>query len=364
MASGSTGFGTRLFLSSAGTLGAADRLHAPSLRRASPNQGATDPRRAFAPPLLGVAEALLELRAGRVVGLRHSGGYSLVAPAALASAALIEAIERAAQSPVSLVLGTADAPGRRTETVTATPTIGTHAARAAEIHRVLRGGEAGTSTTALVVEIAHPAGVLAAPAGAIDGALDLVRAADFEGGAMVAALPTTDDVQSSLAALDVAFVCVSDLAAHVAAETASVRRVVAARLPTKHGEFEGIGYRAAFQDMEFIAAVRGDCVGVARVPLSVHEGCVLGEALRSSVCRCGPRFEAALRAVGRVSYGIVIRLEPDSTTPFGAHAPPDPCRMSLVAQVVQDLGPTSVVLVETDVAVAEALAAAGCPVAG
>lgn len=363
MTSRSASFGTRLFLSSAGTLGAPDGLHAPRLRSASAGRAATAPGRPFAPPLLSVAEALVELRAGRVVGLRHSGGYSLVAPAVLASAPLIEAIERAARSPVSLVLSAADAPARRAKAVSETRPIGTHAARAAAIHRVLRGGEAGASTTALVVEVAHPGGVLAAPAGAAEGARDLVRAADFEGGAMVAALRTTGDVESSLTALDVAFVCVSDLAAHVAATRAPVGRVVTAHLPTKHGDFESIGYHAAFQDMEFLAAVRGDCAGAEMVPLSVHEGCVLGEALRSSRCRCGPRFEAALRAVGRLSCGIVIRLEPDRTTPFGAHAPPDPCRMSLVTQVVQDLGPRSVVLVETDPAVAEALAAAGCPVA-
>jgi 3,4-dihydroxy 2-butanone 4-phosphate synthase/GTP cyclohydrolase II len=116
------------------------------------------------------------------------------------------------------------------------------------------------------------------------------------------------------------------------------------------------------QGMEFVASVRGEVEGRHDVPVSVHDGCLFGDVLRSAACEGRARFRTAMTGIGRQECGIVIRLEPDASV-FGDHAPPDRSRMALAVQVIRDLAPASVVLVDTDAAVADALIEQGCPVA-
>jgi hypothetical protein len=110
------------------------------------------------------------------------------------------------------------------------------------------------------------------------------------------------------------------------------------------------------------SALRCSTPGAERVPVSVREGCLAGDALYGARCDCGSRMTSALEALARSPCGILIRLEPDGTG-FGVdHPPPDPCGVALAVQVIRDLGPASVVLVDTDDELAAMLVERGCPV--
>lgn len=324
--------------------------------------GPSDDPPAPAIRMASAVEAIDELRDGRPIGLRHREGYSLIAPARIASGPFVAYLEATAGAPVELVL----APGAPApEPPALTPADGTAApagvpspaARAARVHEILRGEASHAGPGRLAVVEADPAGVLGG--GAAAAGLELVRAAGLGDGALLVPIARG----AAAPALPVRFVCISDVAVHVARQVATVQRIVSARMPTSFGDFEMVGYRAALQGMEFVAAVRGDCAGHARVPVSVHDGCLLGGTLRGSRCACRERFVAGMARIGAQPRGIVIRLEADGLSLVHHDRTPDPCRMALVAEVIRDLGPVSVTLVDTDEAIAAALAAHDCPVA-
>src|SRR4051794_27429595 len=136
-------------------------------------------------PLVEAHEALAELAAGRAVGLRHRDGYALVAPASLASVPFVECLEDAAGSPVMLVLSS---DGLRDGGATGAAELytGTPATRATAIHQALRSRQRPDDRAGLVVVGANPSGILGRGGGAAEGALELVSAAGFDGGALAA----------------------------------------------------------------------------------------------------------------------------------------------------------------------------------
>ncbi|MCI1395423.1 MAG: GTP cyclohydrolase II, partial [Acetobacter peroxydans] len=65
----------------------------------------------------------------------------------------------------------------------------------------------------------------------------------------------------------------------------------------------------AFRDkngMEHVALVKGD-VSAGKVPLvRLHSECVTGDAFGSLRCDCGAQLQAALRAIGQASCGVLV----------------------------------------------------------
>lgn len=316
----------------------------------------SDSGRAPSAPLMTAEAAIGELSSGRPVTLRHRAGFSLIAPARLASAPLVDALEVTAGSPIALVLGRG-ALSRGDGGASAG--TGDAAARAAAVQdAMLRGRRPGASAGLAVLE----ADRRTRDGSAGPAALDLIEAAGFDDGAIVAAVVDERREAARAGELGVGIVCVSEVARYVVGIQSSVERVVSTALPTPYGEFTVVGYQAPLQDMEFLAAVRGDCEGALDVAVSVHNGCLLGEALRGAACECRERWLAAWEHIGGQPRGIVVRLEPDPAAMVEHEDTPDPCRAALAVQVIKDLGPVSVRLIDTDEAVASALIEHGCPV--
>jgi len=91
-----------------------------------------------------------------------------------------------------------------------------------------------------------------------------------------------------------------------------------ARLPTPHGEFRIVVYRAGrpggrgatavgVVDEEHVAMVLGDVVG-AGVLARVHSSCFTGEVLGSLRCDCRAQLDAALERIGREGRGVLVYL--------------------------------------------------------
>ncbi len=92
----------------------------------------------------------------------------------------------------------------------------------------------------------------------------------------------------------------------------SVERVGDARLPTAHGTFRIVSYRAA-DGYEHIALVAGGLHGSGPVPLvRVHSECMTGDVLGSLKCDCGPQLAAAQERIAaeaeRGGSGVVVYL--------------------------------------------------------
>src|ERR1700750_271978 len=95
-----------------------------------------------------------------------------------------------------------------------------------------------------------------------------------------------------------------------AAQTGRLRRVASARMPTRWGVFQTIGFERETSDGSrrvetALAIVLGDLREGAPL-LRIHSQCFTGEVLGSLRCDCGEQLEIAMRAVAAEGRGIVI----------------------------------------------------------
>ncbi len=84
-----------------------------------------------------------------------------------------------------------------------------------------------------------------------------------------------------------------------------VERIASAALPTKHGQFEIIGYRDLRNSAGHIALVAGEINSHALV--RVHSECLTGDAFASLRCDCGQQLDQAMAEVAK-NGGVVIYL--------------------------------------------------------
>jgi GTP cyclohydrolase II len=91
-----------------------------------------------------------------------------------------------------------------------------------------------------------------------------------------------------------------------------------ARLPTPHGEFRVVVYRAGrpgglgatavgLPEEEHVAMVMGDVQG-AGVVCRVHSSCFTGEVMGSLRCDCRAQLDAALARIAREGRGVLVYL--------------------------------------------------------
>jgi len=95
-----------------------------------------------------------------------------------------------------------------------------------------------------------------------------------------------------------------------AARTGTLWRIATARMPTKWGVFEAVGYERdainRFQEVETaLAIVMGDLAQDTPL-LRVHSQCFTGEALGSLRCDCCDQLSMALQAIAEEGRGLVI----------------------------------------------------------
>src|SRR3954469_18179620 len=89
-----------------------------------------------------------------------------------------------------------------------------------------------------------------------------------------------------------------------------LRRVASARIPTKWGVFETVGFELeslnGTRHVETaVAMIYGDLAGHAPL-LRIHSQCFTGEVLGSLRCDCGDQLELAMRAIAEEGRGLVI----------------------------------------------------------
>lgn len=170
---------------------------------------------------------------------------------------------------------------------------------------------------------------------------------------------------------------------------ATVERVTETVLPTRHGTFRMLGYRDG-EGTEHVALAQGiedDAPSsAAGAPLvRVHSECLTGDAFGSWRCDCGEQLDAALAAIATEGRGVVVYVRGhegrgigllaklkayalqdqgidtvDANTALGL--PVDARRYDQAAEILQDLGITSVRLLSGNPAKEEALEGLGIDV--
>nr|MBA3251473.1 bifunctional 3,4-dihydroxy-2-butanone-4-phosphate synthase/GTP cyclohydrolase II [Geodermatophilaceae bacterium] len=161
---------------------------------------------------------------------------------------------------------------------------------------------------------AKPGGVLRRP-GHTEAAVDLCRLAGLRPAGVLCEVVSQKDVED-MARLDelevftaehgLALISIADLIAFRRRTEKQVRAVGMARIPTRHGDFRGIGYTSLLDGTDHVALVRGEIGDGQGVLVRVHSECLTGDVFGSLRCDCGPQLDAALAAVAAEGRGVVL----------------------------------------------------------
>ncbi|GAA4686786.1 bifunctional 3,4-dihydroxy-2-butanone-4-phosphate synthase/GTP cyclohydrolase II [Phytohabitans rumicis] len=146
-------------------------------------------------------------------------------------------------------------------------------------------------------------------AGHTEAAVDLAVLAGLRPAAVLCELVNDDGTMMRLPDLEkfgaehgLSLITIADLIAH----RRRADRVVQTRMPTRHGVFRAVGYRAG--TAEHVALVYGDLGEGADVLVRVHSECLTGDVFGSLRCDCGPQLDAALARVAREGRGVVLYM--------------------------------------------------------
>ena len=161
---------------------------------------------------------------------------------------------------------------------------------------------------------ARPGGVLVR-AGHTEATIDLCRLAGRYPAGVLCEIMKDDGTMARLPDLrrfarrhGFKILAIKDLIAYRLAQERLVERVSEARLPTRHGEFRVIGYRARYDPDEHIALVMGDIADGEPVLARIHDQCVTGDVFGSLRCDCGPQMEQALERIAAEARGLFLYM--------------------------------------------------------
>jgi GTP cyclohydrolase II len=87
-----------------------------------------------------------------------------------------------------------------------------------------------------------------------------------------------------------------------------VKVVAVANLPTRFGQFHIVAFWNNRDGKEHTALVRGDVIGVQKVPTRLHSECLTGDTLGSLRCDCREQLEAAQLRLGAMERGVLLYL--------------------------------------------------------
>ncbi|KSU19490.1 34-dihydroxy-2-butanone 4-phosphate synthase / GTP cyclohydrolase II [Lactococcus lactis subsp. lactis] len=87
-----------------------------------------------------------------------------------------------------------------------------------------------------------------------------------------------------------------------------VEQVTRAKLPTKYGMFDILGFVNKINGEHHVALVKGDIGDGQAILCRVHSECLTGDAFGSLKCDCGGQLEEALKKINDEGRGVLLYL--------------------------------------------------------
>ncbi len=304
-----------------------------------------------APPLSPIADAVADLRAGKMVVLvddehRENEGDLVMAAEAVTPAA-VNFMIRQACGRLCVTFAPAHAnrlglellPGVRLDP-TATPfthnfdaaagvTTGISAADRARTIRVC--ADPASTPLDLVRDKGHVDGLIARSGGVLvraghtEGSVDLCRLAGLREVGVICEILNEDGSMARLPDLrlfcrthDLKLCSIAELIEYRRRTERLVKRELSLKLPTDFGTFDLIAFSSLVDPEPHLALTMGGIgglTGTGAVPLQdepvlvrMHSECLTGDVLHSQKCDCGPQLSYAMRQVADAGRGVVVYM--------------------------------------------------------
>ena len=152
-------------------------------------------------------------------------------------------------------------------------------------------------------------------AGHTEAAVDLARLAGLHPSGVICEIMNEDGTMARTPELmeyvtkhNLKIITIADLIAYRKDKEVFVKRVTQAKLPTKYGDFELMGYINTLTGEHHVALVKGDIKGDEPVLVRVHSECLTGDAFGSLRCDCGDQLASALRQIEKEGRGVLLYM--------------------------------------------------------
>jgi 3,4-dihydroxy 2-butanone 4-phosphate synthase/GTP cyclohydrolase II len=152
-------------------------------------------------------------------------------------------------------------------------------------------------------------------AGQTEASVDLARIAGLYPAAVICEVMNEDGTMARVPELakfakkhGLLMVTIADLIKHRIRTEVLVKRLVTAKLPTVHGEFQIHVFENMLDKQEHVALVHGDISSGRDVLVRVHSSCLTGDVLQSIRCDCGAQLETAMERIGQEGRGVLLYL--------------------------------------------------------
>jgi 3,4-dihydroxy 2-butanone 4-phosphate synthase / GTP cyclohydrolase II len=152
--------------------------------------------------------------------------------------------------------------------------------------------------------------------GQTEGSVDLARLAGMKPAGVICEVMNEDGTMARMPDLErfseqhgLRIVTIADLIKYRLNKESLVRRMAAAKLPTKYGGlFTAVAYENDIDSYHHVALVKGQIEPEDTVLVRVHSQCLTGDVFGSKRCDCEEQLHAAMAMVEQEGKGVIVYM--------------------------------------------------------
>jgi 3,4-dihydroxy 2-butanone 4-phosphate synthase/GTP cyclohydrolase II len=152
-------------------------------------------------------------------------------------------------------------------------------------------------------------------AGHTEAAVDLTRLAGVYPAGVICEIMKEDGTMARVPELidfcakhGLKLISIADLIEYRRRTEKLIKRVDAAKMPTRYGDFMAVAYESILDHKGHLALVKGDLQSGEAPLVRVHSECLTGDVFGSMRCDCGDQLATALKMIAREGTGVLLYM--------------------------------------------------------